>query len=350
MRGAGTHWPEMFDYLNDIEGIAWRGYFGTIDLVKRCIDSRMPVITTEYYGMSGHALAITGYDDAGQLLIAQDPRFLEPVEIPYKTFERSWEHDDGLCIAVAPAKDRKKLPGQSGDEERLVREYIELLRLRNDGEEDAAMRKALELSNDAPEKQSPLRIMSEVALKRRALPQLQQLCQEAINRWPHCFWAHRYIGDALWMQDDPVKALAHYRKARRLDNRDPALAYAMGELLLSKSRRNRARTRLMQALRSDPRYLRARLRLAEDLAETGDTELATFHARLLVEFDPEHTAAKELLAKLSGNTVVMRLSEAARKVADEVAERQANAAEQMQANAQAAEDDTQEVEIDLDDI
>src|SRR5690606_27090404 len=60
-RGASTHWPEMFDYLRELPDIAFRGFFGTLELVKRCIDNGVPVITTEYYGLSGHAIAVIGY-------------------------------------------------------------------------------------------------------------------------------------------------------------------------------------------------------------------------------------------------------------------------------------------------
>src|SRR5690606_17319212 len=134
MRGAGTRWPELLDFLKDVKGIAYRGFFGTLDLLRRCIDNDVPVITTEYFGMSGHALAIIGYDDTAGLLIAQDPRFFEPVEIAYHEFLRSWQHDDGLCVAVTGEENKKKLPALRGDEEQLVRQHIDLLRLQADGE------------------------------------------------------------------------------------------------------------------------------------------------------------------------------------------------------------------------
>jgi tetratricopeptide (TPR) repeat protein len=344
MRGAGTHWPEVFDYFQDMDGVAWRGYFGTLELLKQCIDAGMPVITTEYYGMSGHALAIVGYDDEAELLIAQDPRFLEPVEVPYRVFERSWEHDDGICIAVAPVKDRKKLPEQSPEDEQLMERFMDLLRLRNDGQHEPAMHLALALHDDAPTRQTPLRIMAEIALQMRGTEQLQALCEEALETWPHCFWARRYLGDALWMQDKADEALVQYRKAHRLDRRDPALAYAMGELLLSRGDRRRGRARLLAALREDARYHRARLRLAEDMLEAGERKAATFHARLVVEFDPDFKPGREMLETLLGKTEVMHLSDAARRVAKEVAAAQASA-------AMAAElDDDEELEIDLENL
>lgn len=344
MRGAGSRWPEMFDYLKEIDGVAARGFFGSIELIKRCVDSKLPVITTEYYGMSGHAIAIIGYDDAAELLIAQDPRFFEPVEIPYAEFEKSSLHDDGLCIAVAAAADKKRLPSQSGDEERVLRSYLDLLRKRADGDDEGAMRAALELSNEAPEKQAPVRIMAEIALERRATKELKRLCDETLRKWPDCFWALRLRGDALWMDGNTASALEQYRAARRVDRRDESLSYALGELLISTGRRRPGRALLLQALGENPRFHRARLRLAENLAESAEREAATFHARLLVEYDPDHGAARELLSKLAGNTAVRTLSEGAKRVAEEVAQRQSKAAE--------PDDDPigDGIEVDLDDL
>lgn len=345
MRGAGTHWPEVFDYLKDVDGVAHRGFFGTLEVLKRCIDARLPVITTEYYGMTGHALAIIGYDDAAELLIAQDPRNFHPVEIPYADFERSWMHDDGLCVAVAAASDRKRLPTQSGDDERLLRGFIELLRKRAENEPEALLRAASELSQEAPEKQAPLRIMAEVALRLRSGPQLLALCDDALRKWPDCFWALRYRGDALWMALDEAGAMQQYRRARRIDRRDPSLAYAMSELMYATGRKRRAIALLLSVLGESPLHHRARMRLAEHLADGGDNRGAVFHARLLVEYDPDHAAAKVLLAKLAGNTVVRKVSEGAKKTAEEIARKQDESA--AKAQKMSSEED---FEIELEDI
>lgn len=347
-RGASTHWPEMFDYLRELPDIAFRGFFGTLELVKRCIDNGVPVITTEYYGLSGHAIAVIGYDDAGALVIAQDPRFIEPVEIPYAQFEKAWQHDDGLCIAVTSADNRKRLPGQSGDEERLVREFLDLLRKRNDGNHEAALRAAADLSEQAPEKQAPQRIMAELALQGRSAAGLKHICQDALKKWPDSFWATRHLGDALQMGGDETGAMRQYIKARHLDRRDHQLAYTMGELLIAKGQRRTGRGYLLAALREEPRFHKARLRLAEDLLESGDKDGAKLHARLLIEFDPDNAAARELLARITGNTVVRNLAEGAKKVAEEVAKVQDQSAAKRAAQQQPP--DEGDLEIELEDL
>lgn len=348
-RGASTRWPEMFDYLKDIEGIAFRGFFGSLEMVKRCIDNGVPVITTEYHGLAGHAIAVIGYDDVGALMIAQDPRFIEPVEIPYAQFEKAWQHDDALCIAVTAADKRKRLPGQSGDEERLVRDFIDLLRKRSDGNHEAALRAAAELAEQAPEKQAPQRIMAELALESRSAEGLKHICQEALKRWPGCFWATRHLGDALQLAGKEADAMAQYIKARRLDRRDHLLAHTMGELLIAGGQRRTGRGYLLAALREEPRFHKARLRLAEDLLESGDKDAAKLHARLLIEFDPDNAAARELLARITGNTVVRNLAEGARKVAEEVARVQ----DQSEANQAARKNpppEEEDLEIELEDL
>ncbi len=357
-RGAGTHWPEMFDYLRDLGNVAWRGFFGTIEQLKKCIETGLPVITTEYYGTSGHAIAVIGYDDVSKLIVAQDPRFLEPVEIPYETFEQAWQHDDSLCVAVTKTGDRKRLPAQSGDDERLVREYIELLRARNDGNDPVANRLANEMLASAPEKQTPLRIQAELALEHRNAAALRKTCEDALKRWPRCFWARRLLGDACWIEGDAEGARKHYASALRIDRRDHTLLYTLGELLLSQGRRLRGRVYLLRALAEDARMHRARLRLAEDLHDNGENELAAFHLRLLIEYEPEHTRARELLAAINGNTAVRTLAEQAKRTQENVARVQDAAARKAEQEAQErakkkpapqAESDG-EIEIDLGDM
>lgn len=233
-----------------------------------------------------------------------------------------------------------------------MREFLELLRKRNEGAEEPAMRAAAELSTTAPEKQAPLRILAEMALERRATNELNQLCDEALTKWPQCFWAVRHKGDALWMNGDTDGALAQYRKARGIDRRDENLHYAMGELLLSIGQRRRGRAYLLRALNENARFYRARMRLAEDLLEAGDTEDARFHARLLIEYDPDNARARELMAKITGNTAVVTYAEAARRANEEVAKAQEES-EAPDASAQPEDDDfpaEEDVEIDLDDL
>ncbi|MHC4841047.1 MAG: tetratricopeptide repeat protein [Planctomycetota bacterium] len=351
-RDAGSHWPDIFDYLEGVEGIAFRGYFGSLDLLKKCVAAEIPVITTEHYGQQGHAIAITGYDDVGQLFFAQDPRFIEPAKIPYAEFQPAWLHDDGLCIAIVREADKSKLPAQGGDHERLVRSYLEILRARLDGKTEDAARKAAELSDEAPEKQAPLRILAEISLETRATDQLKVFCEEALKKWPKCFWARRHLGDALWMQDDALGALREYRRARQIDKRDKALSYALGELFLATGNNTHGMAFLMHALAEDPTFHAARLRLARAYKTNRDTEKATYHARLLVEYEPDNTDYREFLALLTGNTAVIAYADAAKQIQQRVAAKTAKAeaeAEAARNNPEPDEmDETEEWEIEMD--
>jgi tetratricopeptide (TPR) repeat protein len=349
-RGDSTRWPETLDYLKGVDDIAWRGFLGTLERVKSCLDAGLPLITTEYHGSSGHALALIGYHDAGERLVAQDPRFLEPVEIPYAEFLRGWEHDDCLTVAVAPLKQATHLPEVPADEQGQAEEFVELLRLR--AEQSAQARDlASRLSEAAPERQAPLRILAEIALEQRDASRLKEICEQALSRWPRSFWARRHLGDALWMDGDAEAALREYHRARRLDNRDPQLSYATAELLLSLGRTRSGRALLLRALREEPRLHHARLRLARDLAEAGEAEAAAFHAGLLVEFDPDHQQGRAFLEELQGKTKVRTLAEMVRR-ANEEAERKRAAAEQvMTRNTVSAETapaaGDEDVEVDL---
>jgi tetratricopeptide (TPR) repeat protein len=136
----------------------------------------------------------------------------------------------------------------------------------------------------------------------------------------------RHLGDALWLEGDTVAAMKQYHRARKRDRRDVNLAYTMGELSLAEGARARGRGYLLAALREDPRFHRARLRLAEDLLETGEPEAAKFHARLLVEYDPDHGPSRELMAKIMGNTTVRTFAEATKKANENIAKAQDEAA------------------------
>ncbi|MCC6574751.1 MAG: tetratricopeptide repeat protein [Planctomycetes bacterium] len=300
MKNSSARWPEVFAFLADLDGIAFRGAFCGLDDLKVLIDKGLPVVTTEFHGMSGHALAITGYDDGGELVIAQDPRFLEPVEITYTEFLKGWAHDDGLCVVIVPEKKKNLLPAENP----LVAEVVKLLEFSYEGRHDDAAKVAAELRAKAPNLQTPLRILAQTALERKDTKALRQYSEEALKAQPKCFWAQRHIGDACWLEGDSAGALKAFRKARKIDNRDEHLCYALGELMLGKGYRKRGRGWMLAALREAPSFRRARLRLAQDCLEQGDKAGAAHHARILVEYDPTDAEAKGLLVKSAGEAAL----------------------------------------------
>ena len=194
----------------------------------------------------------------------------------------------------------------------------------------------------------PEREAAAVALQQRDFKQVKTLSESALKRWPSCFWARRFLGDAAWMQGDAATALEQFHLARALDDRDPVLAYAMGELLLSIGQRKQGRTLLLRALREDSRFHAARLRLAEDCFAAGEDVAGKLHARLLIEYDPDHEKAKSLLAAKAGATAVMTLADTARRVNESIKARQDASAQQKPAAKPAPEED--DLEVDLDEI
>lgn len=293
MKNSSARWPEVFAFLADVEDVAFRGIFATLDDVKALLDKGIPVVTTEFHGMAGHALALTGYDDGGELIIAQDPRFLEPVEITYEDFRRGWTHDDGLCVVIVPDKKKNLLP----PEDPLVADFIKLLEFAYEARHDDAATVANDLRKRAPKLETPLRVLAQSALERKDTNALRQYCEEALKSDPRCFWAQRHLGDACWLEGDTEGALRNLRKARKLDKRDEHLCYAFGELMLARGSRKRGRAWMLRALTECPAFRRPRLRLAEDCLAQGEKSWAAHHARILIELDPADTEAKKIFVQ-----------------------------------------------------
>lgn len=317
-RGGSSRWPDIVAFLAEQRGVAWEAVFASLPVLRACVDRGVPVVVTEHHGMSGHMLAIVGYDDAAGLLLAQDPRFLEPVEIPYRSFERAWEHDDRLSAAIVPEKHAGQLPDQSSKGAKLVADYIDMLSFYYGGRSEEALRLALDLRERDPALQGAARVQAQIALEGRDFEKLAALCQEALKTWPKAFWAWRHLGDALWVQGDPGGAMRAYREARRIDKRDKNLLYALGELHLAQGERIRGCLYLERALAEDPQFLPARRRLAEELLALDGDDLAKRHARMMVEFDPESSAARDFMRKLTGDTAVRDLTEKARSVQEAI--------------------------------
>lgn len=349
-RKGSSRWPDIVEFLEQVDGIAFRVFRADKESLVSCIHDNIPVITAEHHGLTGHMLAVIGMDAGADLVIAQDPRFLNAVEIPWKLFKRSWDHDDALCIAVTDESHKGKLPDISGNEKQYVEGYIKLCRLSDERQLDDVMYLAAELSELAPDAQAPLRFLAEAALQTKSVPQLREICDEALKKWPDCYWATRFLGDAAFMDDDPASATTQYRKSRKLYSSDPSLWYAEAELHLSNGRRTRGRACLLRALSMDPWMHPARRRLIRDLADNNDNDTALFHARMLVEMEPDSNKNRALMARIVGNTQVRTLADNAKRANQQAQARQDNAPTADPDTREPTADDETEVEIDLDDL
>ena len=107
-----------------------------------------------------------------------------------------------------------------------------------------------------------------------------------------------------------------FRRARKQHPDDQFLYITLAELMLGTGRRRRGLHLLFKAVEDDAQFRRARFRLAQELAFGGETQPAIWHAKVLVEFDPNDREAKDLLQKLAGETAVREIEAAARKAAE----------------------------------
>ncbi len=326
MRSGSSHWPELCDFAAIQKGVISRLALGSLDLIREMIDKGVPVITSEYHGLSGHMLAVIGYDDAAEVVIAQDPNFVEPVELSFSEFVKSWQHDDQLCLLLVPESKTGLLPAAVVPRNDIARNLVELLRLaqNNSGERVAA--EAARLHESAPQLLSPLRVLAEVALQARAAQELRGYCEAALKLQPGCFWAKRHLASvALISATDKnvsapartamlAEAIDRFRKVRRDEPNDQHLLLTLAEILIGTGQKKRGLTLLVQAIEQDPQNRQCRLRIAQEVAETN-REAAIWHTRLLVEYDPSDNVAKELFKKLAGEGAVKELEVAARVAA-----------------------------------
>ena len=89
-------------------------YGGDIDTLKRLISAGFPVVAEKGYyerdytgktGWMGHYQFVTGYDDAKNVLIAQDTYLDGPdFQIPYEKFTEGWRSFNYVFVVVYPAE------------------------------------------------------------------------------------------------------------------------------------------------------------------------------------------------------------------------------------------------------
>ena len=122
--------------------------------------------------------------------------------------------------------------------------------------------------------------------------------RRALAEWPDFAEAHFGLGDALAARGESGEALAHYRRAVAA-RPDFALAhFRIGNLLSGADDGDGAIRHYDAAIAADPRFAPARFNRAAVLARQGKSEEAAGTLRRLLEIEPDHAAARELLERL----------------------------------------------------
>src|SRR6185436_10117426 len=98
--GSGTSVWRMRRFLEQA-GLHVRRVEAELPLVKKLIDSQIPVIMEEEYSTTGHVAVAVGYDDVRDILEVQDPMTHEIRETPYEDLEKLREFSNhGALVAV----------------------------------------------------------------------------------------------------------------------------------------------------------------------------------------------------------------------------------------------------------
>ncbi len=103
-RNTGTTLATICRYINRIAGLrAWLRERTGFEVVKRCIDSNVPVmVPMKEPGQSeGHLVVVIGYDDGRQLMTLAEPATGLAVQVPYRNFLKVWT---GASVTVTPTR------------------------------------------------------------------------------------------------------------------------------------------------------------------------------------------------------------------------------------------------------
>ncbi len=103
-RSTGTTLETISRYINRISGLrAWLRDRTSFEIVKRCIDSNVPVMVPmkELGKKEGHLAVAIGYDDGRQVMTLAEPATGSTIQIPYRNFLKIWT---GASVTVTPTR------------------------------------------------------------------------------------------------------------------------------------------------------------------------------------------------------------------------------------------------------
>lgn len=137
-----------------------------------------------------------------------------------------------------------------------------------------------------------------VRLAQRNREEAEGLFRRALAEWPEFAEAHYGLGEALEARGESEEALQHYRRAASVKP-DFALAhFRLGNLLVKAGAEQASIDHYEAAIAAAPEFVPARFNRAAVLARQGETEQAAMALEQLLELEPDHREARELLARI----------------------------------------------------
>lgn len=137
-----------------------------------------------------------------------------------------------------------------------------------------------------------------VLLAQRNAAAAEEHFRRALREWPDFAEAHYGLGEALEARGEPGGALDHFRRAVSAKP-DFALAhFRLGNLLANRENGGAAVHHYDAAIAAAPDLVPARYNRAAVLARQGQTDRAARALEELLELDPNHREARELLSRI----------------------------------------------------
>lgn len=137
-----------------------------------------------------------------------------------------------------------------------------------------------------------------VRLAQRNWQEAEALFRRAIEEWPEFAEAHYGLGEALEARGESEDALQHYRRAASVKP-DFALAhFRQGNLLAKAGAEEASISHYEAAIAAAPDFVPARFNRAAVLARQGKTDEAAMALEQLLELEPDHREAQDLLARI----------------------------------------------------
>ncbi len=126
--------------------------------------------------------------------------------------------------------------------------------------------------------------------------------RRALAEWPEFAEAHYGLGEALEARGESNDALRHYRRAASVKP-DFALAhFRLGNLLAKEGGEEASISHYEAAIAAAPGFVPARFNRAAVLARQGKTDEAALALEQLLELEPDHREARELLSQIDLRT------------------------------------------------